>query len=324
MKRPRYLTKSRFKLGSECPAKLFYTSKSEYADQKEADSFLMALAEGGFQVGELAKLYFPGGHDITSLDYEESLEQTHTLLQQENVIIYEGAIRYENLFIRADVIAKKGNRIELIEVKAKSCDPTGDHIFTTKKGSIVSKWKPYLEDIAFQKHVMSRAFPAYNISAFLMLADKSAVCPTDGLNQKFIIAKDEDGRKSVSVSDQITEEDLIPRLLCQINVDSLCDDIYQAEGTKDALGLTFQDRITHFSSHYEQDEKMPMPISSVCARCEFYCDPSDEANKSGLKECWQEQLGWLRCPPKRRRRWHLPHQDWCQGWHQHQDPHTIQ
>ena len=27
LNRPRYLTKSRFKLGMECPAKLFYTGK---------------------------------------------------------------------------------------------------------------------------------------------------------------------------------------------------------------------------------------------------------------------------------------------------------
>ena len=56
---PRYLTKSRFKLAHECETKLFYTNKkSEYADQSLDDSFLKSLAEGGFQVGELAKYYF--------------------------------------------------------------------------------------------------------------------------------------------------------------------------------------------------------------------------------------------------------------------------
>ena len=36
------------------------------------DKFLQALADGGYQVGELAKLYFPNGHDIMTLDYEEA------------------------------------------------------------------------------------------------------------------------------------------------------------------------------------------------------------------------------------------------------------
>jgi hypothetical protein len=124
----RYLTKSRFKLALECPTKLYYTRKKEYPDNKQDDSFLQTLAEGGFQVGELAKCYFPGGHDITSLDYKKSLAETNKLLQQENVIIYEPAIRFQNLFIRVDVLVKTGNLVKLIEVKAKSYseDEDGD------------------------------------------------------------------------------------------------------------------------------------------------------------------------------------------------------
>ena len=68
----RYLTKSRFQLSMECPTKLFYTRKDEYANKKLDDAFLLALAEGGFQVGELAKKYHPGGHDIRALGYEEA------------------------------------------------------------------------------------------------------------------------------------------------------------------------------------------------------------------------------------------------------------
>lgn len=53
---PRYLTKSRFKLAAECPTKLSYVGKSDYVDRSANDSFLAALAEGGYQVGELACL----------------------------------------------------------------------------------------------------------------------------------------------------------------------------------------------------------------------------------------------------------------------------
>jgi len=64
MKRTRYLTKTRYKLGIECPTKLFYTGKSEYPDQNDENPFLAALAEGGFQVGELARQYYTGGVKI--------------------------------------------------------------------------------------------------------------------------------------------------------------------------------------------------------------------------------------------------------------------
>ena len=115
---PRYLTKSRFKSGLECSTKLFYIKKDQYPDNKLNDQFLVALAKGGFQVGELAKCYFPGGTNIEELDYETSLNKTNILLQQENAIIYEAAFLYKTLFIRADVVVKQGKNIFLYEVKA--------------------------------------------------------------------------------------------------------------------------------------------------------------------------------------------------------------
>ena len=117
---PFYITKSRFKLALECPTKLFYTQKDVYADQNKEEEFLMALAESGFQVSELAKYYHPGGHDITSPGYQEPLDKTNELLVQENVIIYEATIQFETFFIRADVLVKTGDQIDLIEVNARS------------------------------------------------------------------------------------------------------------------------------------------------------------------------------------------------------------
>lgn len=66
----RTLTKSRFKMASECPSKLFYTGKKEYGNNNLDNSFLEALAGGGFQVGELAKFYFPGGQTVETLDVD--------------------------------------------------------------------------------------------------------------------------------------------------------------------------------------------------------------------------------------------------------------
>ena len=44
--KPRYLTKSRFKLAMDCPTKLYYEGNAKYANQNIEDSFLLALAEG--------------------------------------------------------------------------------------------------------------------------------------------------------------------------------------------------------------------------------------------------------------------------------------
>ncbi len=54
-----YFTKSRFRLALECPTKVYYgANKTKYANQNLDDPFLMALAEGGYQVGELANFIF--------------------------------------------------------------------------------------------------------------------------------------------------------------------------------------------------------------------------------------------------------------------------
>ena len=216
--RTRYLTKSRFKLALECPTKLYYADRrEEYADTKGEDTFLAALAEGGCQVGELAKHYFPGGHDIDTLKHARALAETNALLEQENVVIYEAAVSYGDFFIRVDVLKKEGNRIELIEVKSKSFRTTGE--FKTKKGYLVSSWVPYLYDVAFQAWVASQAFPDWEIVPYLMLADKNREATVDGLNQLFLVEEDpETGRAKVKVTREITAEVLGDRILTCVPV----------------------------------------------------------------------------------------------------------
>jgi len=283
MSKPRYLTKSRFKLGIECPTKLFYTGKTEYPDSKMDDSFLAALAEGGFQVGELAKLYFPNGHDITTLNYEEAENQTLELLKQEKVIIYEPAIRFKDLFIRIDVLVKKGNHFELIEVKAKSFDETEEEPFLNKNGTIKSTWKSYLYDVAFQRHVLAGVYPDSSISSSLMMADKNIACPTEGLNQKFRIVRDESNRKGISVSNTITVNDLKQKILIQVPVDDEIQLIYDGKDSKVINDIGFFENIEFLSEKYKADEKIKSSIGSKCAKCEF---------QSGFKECWSDALNW--------------------------------
>lgn len=54
------LTKSKFRLALDCPTKLYYVDKPQYANRLTEDAFLKALAEGGYQVEAFA-LLFSGG-----------------------------------------------------------------------------------------------------------------------------------------------------------------------------------------------------------------------------------------------------------------------
>ena len=104
----RLLTKSRYKLALDCPNKLFYTRKDEYANSQTEDPFLQALAQGGFQVEELARLEYPNGILIEGNDwnYEFLAEQTNELFPQENVVCFEDAFKLESLFMCPNILVK--------------------------------------------------------------------------------------------------------------------------------------------------------------------------------------------------------------------------
>lgn len=103
----------------------------------------------------------------------EALNQTNELLSRDRVTIFEAAFRFGNHFIRADILVKNGNHLDLIEVKSKSFDISSDSFFN-RNGFIYAKWQPYLYDVAFQRYVIANALPQYSLCAHLMMVDKNA------------------------------------------------------------------------------------------------------------------------------------------------------
>ena len=292
--KPRYLTKSRFKAALECPTKLYYYGKPEYANRMNDDEFMQALCEGGYQVGELAKYYFPGGHDIKSLSYEESLAETNALLEQENVIIYEAAIQFEHTFIRVDVLKKEGKRIELIEVKAKSFKGK-DEFFTAKGEFITRSWFPYLADVAFQTWVMQRALPGHDIVPFLMLTDKNKKSTVDGLNQLFRIRKDARGRMEIFPAKPVTPDSMGGPILLQIDVSEFVQKIMEGSAFPDNKKSveefkSFEARIAEYGKYYSKDERYPITTGTKCKGCE-YKNTARPDLKSGFNECMAVSLG---------------------------------
>ena len=291
---PRFLTKSRFKLALDCPAKLYYTGKPEYPDAKKDDSFLEALAEGGYQVGALAKCYYPEGIEIQDRGYDIQLQKTFDLLTHDNVVIFEAAFQYQNLFIRADIIEKKGSRINLLEVKSKSFDGTDGNDMLTKKGFLDSKWSEYVYDVAFQKYVITKAYPEFDVHAYLMLADKNAKATVDGLNQKFQLKTVEDDRTIVEIVGDVSKLDIGEDILIRVNIDDIIDKVYKGMDCPTSPDKSFVENIHFFADKYEEDEKIITPIHKDCKKCEYKATTDDElqGKLSGFKECWSKQLGW--------------------------------
>jgi hypothetical protein len=288
----RFLTKSRFKVGYECPSKLYFLDRKEYGNNNVANSFLEALAEGGFQVGELAKIYHPGGTEITAKDKGEAAKETSKLLKQENAVIYEACFSYQNLFIKADIVVKTGNKIDLIEVKAKSFDPSEDNAFFTKtsikkgKPQLNSEWEPYVMDAAFQAYVLKKVYPQFELQTFLMLADKTAVATVDGLNQKFFLDKSVDGRAYVRVAPGTLKEALGRSMLCKVSVDREVEVAWNGKYFQDK---SFSDLVVFLSDIVENGTFAEPIVGGNCKSCEFRIGSEKKAQgkESGFEKCWQ-------------------------------------
>ncbi|MBC2653607.1 DUF2779 domain-containing protein [Novosphingobium aerophilum] len=284
----RYLTKSRFKLAAECPRKLTYTGKPEYRNTKQDDTFLQSLADGGFQVGELAKRLYPGGIEVTDKGNAEALAETAELLKRDTVTLFEPAIAYGNLLVRADVLVKSGASLKLVEVKSKSFDPTNPQI-EGKKGLLAAA-RPYIEDIAFQDYVIRSAFPDSCVTSYLLFPDKSRQAGLDQMNQLFKI--DRSGPRVQVICDP--RADLLSpaeALLFELNAAPYIA-LVHANGIA-APGGTFSlpEAAKRWAEAYAAETPLPAAIGAQCAKCEFKASFGDRL-KSGHAECWKEANNW--------------------------------
>lgn len=292
----RYLTKSRFILALECPTKLFYTNKlNRYANNKEEDSFMYELAKGGMQVGELAKFYFvedPFSPAITiqagPQEYEKALEETQEKLKAPGkVVLAEAAFLFDNCYVRADVIVKNENdELFLYEVKSKSYRE-GDDKFIFRN-NITSEWSPYLNDVAFQKWVISNS-SGKKVKAHLCVVDKDAKASVAGLAKFFKVSEDATGRASVTCTSGLTRKDLGDALLRIFAVDEECEIIYSQPLKLNAdKPLSFEEGIKFLSNAYQKDQKVAPHITPGCGKCEFY-STAEQKHKGlydGRRECW--------------------------------------
>ena len=291
----RVLSKSRFKLGLECPNKLYFTNDKTFANNKSEDTFLKSLAEGGFQVEELARLHYENGLfiDAESFEYEKAVQLTNEALLRENVVLYEGAFLVNGYYVRCDIIEKTGNKIRLIEVKAKSFNPTDEYLFISKNGKLVSGWKPYLFDLAFQKKVVQMAFPNFEVEAFLMMADKTKTATINGLNQLFRVPKN--GNPRTDIIKRVTKiEEIGQSVLSEINVDSIINSII--DGTFLYYdNLNFSEAMPLFRDAYQEKKHLNWPLKfSNCKVCEFKASEKEKQQglKSGFEHCFKKQLNW--------------------------------
>ncbi len=266
------LSKSDYKVGADCITKLYY-KKLRYPSSNDADPFMELLAEGGYMVGKLAQLLYPG-HTIEKM--ETAVEETATFLQQKNVCLHEAIIVAGNKIIRVDILNKKNKVLELIEVKAKSWD-CNEYSWETKK--VVSDFDEYLEDVTFQYMVIKEAYPEFEIRPYLFLPDKAKRTKIEGLNGMFKIKKlppTESGFRGYDIDfagnvDEVMNDDIMTLVDVKEMVQNRLPQV-------EALSKVLIDSIT------PEPKKAQADIGINCKGCEYRV--VKETKPNGFAECW--------------------------------------
>ena len=170
--------------------------------------------------------------------------------------------------------------IRVIEVKSKSLDGDGIEQFRLKNGGVNEDWRPYIEDIAFQVHVVREHFESQGINlpvkGYLMCPDKTKTCTTDGMHEHFVLRRDERGRAYCQVKPEVILDDLGESMMIKVDVSTcikaITSDItsYIRNGWECATFEGAIEWIEGLMKMYDKGLDIPfLPVGMHCSKCSF-------------------------------------------------------
>lgn len=284
-----YLTKTDFKNAFECSTKLYYR-KNSYPTTLEENDYMKFLSDSGFMIEFIAKAQFPGGHDLTQEIHPQfAFDRTkELLLADENAVLFEAAALAGKYYARIDILRREGKTLHLIEVKSSSLDPDKDDedAFLKKNGTVASKWKPYLIDVTFQRHVLKQAFPEFEIRPWLWVVNKGRpVTGCETVGNFTLIRSQENTRARPQVHytgnpDDLQEVQMLTHRDVSRETDLLMEEVvHRAAELVALLGREggMQRPLVAVSERYKE-----------CRDCEYRFSSRKEKQLHGFAECWGE------------------------------------
>jgi len=206
-------------------------------------------------------------------------------------VLFEATLLSGVKMARVDILVKRGDDFEIVEVKSKSYDGEKARqrevegkpsIFHGVRGAIDPNWKEYLLDVAFQMMLLRELYPAARVRSFLMMPDKSKTTGIEDIHRQFTLrrtsrAGDSFERTEVSFTGDrvaLRESHFLSKVDISAEVAELMAEV-TALSTEFAASLTPELR------------KIPVPISTACAGCEYRVGLDVRPN--GFAECWEER-----------------------------------
>lgn len=288
------LSKSDFKIASTCPKKLVY-KKASFETMNDANEYMEMLAQGGHVVAKYAQLSYPNAVEVKGNTIDEAIAETKKLLEEnENATLFEATFLSENKIVRVDILEKKNNVLNLIEVKSKSYN-SDDDSYTAQK-----KLKEYIEDVAYQTLVVKEQFPDFEIHSFLLLPDKAKRTSIEGLAGWFAIntmveerfemeelpAQNNIHFKRPLVEFKFEKDPEREKYISELQKDNLLTLVQVDEDVKKIMPEIIN-RSNLFIEIIQSGIKPEhYSINKNCKGCEFNLEA--EVLKNGYRECWQE------------------------------------
>jgi hypothetical protein len=286
------LSKSDFKLALTCGKKLVY-KKASYPSMNDSNEYLETLAEGGHVVAKYAQLIYSEGIEIKSNTLKEAEVETRKLIQQnKNITLFEATISSNEKIVRIDILEKKENVLNLIEVKSKSYDSENSDFNPQKK------LKEYIQDVAYQTLVLKEAYPEYEIHSFLLLPDKSKRTTIEGLagwfkvngmvEEKFEIeelpAQSKIQFKKPLIEFKFENDSNKKKYIAQLKKDSLLS-LLPLDKEVESMNHEIKNYLDNFLEILKNGiNPEQFSLTKNCKTCEFNLGKEKEQN--GYRECW--------------------------------------
>ena len=250
-----HLTKSNFKLASECKQKLKYY-KAKYPSTLKDNEMLEFFAEGGFMVEAIA----------------------HAVMLHSNPDAkFEQTFSHGQLSARVDGWEPFVGYAVLTEIKAMSVKTTGVEQFLKKDGTPKKEWLPYLLDITFQVMVARLANPELEIRPRLCVVNKTKPSSIEAIYANIDLVEeknaDRDKPRAVFTGDRaaLAADHFLEFIDVSAIVDGLMEDVESA--TKDFLEF-----LDGAQSNYTPERR-----PKECKSCEFR---GTHLSPNGFEECW--------------------------------------
>jgi hypothetical protein len=280
-----YLSKSDFIVAQSCPTKLYYR-KLGYPSTKDEDEFLNLIARSGYVIERIAKLLYPLGQDVGHYgDVQAAAQKTMEALAAQAAVLFEATLISDHKLARVDILVKRRDEFELIEVKAKSYNGTTGAGSSGGGRLVGPEWQEPLQDVTFQVCVLQEMFPNARIRPFLVMPDQSKSTGIDLLPSLFRFVYPENGDEDLGSDFTRMAVDYVGdvRDLRRNHFLTKVDVTAEVENLKPGVRSKIAEYV---ASLVPELRRIEPSISAHCRDCEYRT--SEQNERDGFWECWGE------------------------------------